>query len=44
MVVNQPRYSKEEFARKRRLLEAVMSDISRKAQTREFTPEILSNL
>jgi hypothetical protein len=34
----------KEFARKRRPLEAVMSDISRKAQARGLTPEILSNL
>jgi hypothetical protein len=34
----------KEFARKRRPLEAVMSDISRKAQSRGLTPEILSNL
>jgi hypothetical protein len=44
MVIHQPRYSKEEFARKRRPLEAVMSDISRKAQARGLTPEILNNL
>ncbi len=34
----------KEFARKRRPLEAIMSDISRKAQARGLTPEILSNL
>ncbi|MCA2506805.1 MAG: hypothetical protein IM550_20145 [Microcystis sp. M54BS1] len=34
----------KEFAKKRRPLEAVMSDISRKAQARGLTPEILSNL
>jgi hypothetical protein len=34
----------KDFARKRRPLEAVMSDISRKAQSRGLTPEILSNL
>jgi len=34
----------KEFARKRRPLEAVMSDISRKAQSRGLTPEILSSL
>ncbi|MCA2555134.1 MAG: hypothetical protein IM466_15820 [Microcystis sp. M04BS1] len=34
----------KEFARKRRPLEAVMSDISRKAQARGLTPEILSDL
>jgi hypothetical protein len=34
----------KEFARKRRPLEAVMSDISRKAQARGLTPEILSSL
>ena len=34
----------KEFARKRRPLEAVMSDISRKAQARGLTPEILNNL
>ena len=33
-----------EFARKRQPLEAVMSDISRKAQARGLTPEILNNL
>jgi hypothetical protein len=36
--------SLREFARKRRPLEAVMSDISRKAQARGLTPEILNNL
>ena len=34
----------KEFARKRRPLEAVMSDISRKAQARGLTLEILNNL
>jgi hypothetical protein len=34
----------KEFARKRRLLEDVMSDISRKAQARGLTPEILNDL
>jgi hypothetical protein len=34
----------KEFARKRRPLETVMSDISQKAQARGLTPEILSNL
>jgi len=34
----------KEFARKRRPLETVMSDISRKAQSRGLTPEILNNL
>ncbi len=34
----------KEFAKKRRPLEAVMSDISRKAQARGLTPEILSDL
>ncbi|MFN5864666.1 MAG: hypothetical protein ACK451_22460 [Pseudanabaena sp.] len=34
----------KECARKRRPLEAVMSDISRKAQARGLTPEILNNL
>jgi hypothetical protein len=32
------------FARKRRPLEVVMTDISRKAQARGLTPEILNNL
>ena len=44
MVINQPRYSKEEVARKRRPLEAVMSDISLKAQARGLTPEILESI
>jgi hypothetical protein len=44
MVIHQPSYSKEEVARKRRPLGAVMSDISRKAQARGLTPEILNNL
>jgi hypothetical protein len=34
----------KEFARKRRPLEDIMSDISRKAQSRGLTPEILTNL
>jgi nickel-dependent lactate racemase len=34
----------KEFARKRRSLEVVMSDISRKAQARGLTPEILNDL
>ena len=34
----------KEFARKRRQLEAVMSDVSHKAQSRGLTPEILNNL
>lgn len=34
----------KEFARKRRPLEVVMSDISYKAQARGLTPEVLSNL
>ncbi|MEI6064538.1 MAG: hypothetical protein WCQ26_08095 [Pseudanabaena sp. ELA748] len=34
----------KEFARKHRPLEDVMSDISRKAQARGLTPEILNNL
>ncbi|MFM5887420.1 MAG: hypothetical protein ACKOQS_03875, partial [Dolichospermum sp.] len=34
----------KEFARKRRPLETIMSDISRKAQARGLTPEILNSL
>jgi hypothetical protein len=34
----------KEIARKRRPLEEVMSDISRKAQARGLTPDILKNL
>ena len=34
----------KEFARKRRPLETVMSDISRKAQARGLTPEVLNDL
>jgi len=34
----------KEFARQRRPLEEVMSDISRKAKARGLTPEILNNL
>lgn len=34
----------KEFAREHRSLEAVMSDISRKAQTRGLTQEILNDL